>query len=402
MEQRMEGSLATKQGRTPAAVPAKRQRDLRADLFRGLALWFIFIDHVPGNWLANLTIRNVTLCDATEVFVLLAGYAAGIAYGGTLVREGWVFSAAQVVRRVFTLYVAHIVLFVMFTAQVGYSAAALQDSIYIDELHLDAFGQEPYRALLEALMLRFQPAFLNILPLYIVLLLQFALTLPLLARPRLLLAFSLALYAATRWFGLELPSWTGGGWFFNPFAWQVLFCIGLTLGYRAPNGPGPLLVLPWWRGLGVFAVAWLIVTFVLLFMTWHRPEYAVLVPGWLMGFWENVDKTALHPFRLISVLALTYLLAHWVKPEAAWLRGALAYPFVLMGKQGLPVFCSGILFAFFARLALEYSDGALMQFGANVAGLASLVAVGWLSAWYKTKERAPRREADPALAERTA
>ncbi|MBR0657478.1 OpgC family protein [Plastoroseomonas arctica] len=397
----MEGSLATQQATRPAAAP-KRERDLRADLFRGLALWFIFIDHVPGNWLANLTIRNVTLCDATEVFVLLAGYAAGIAYGGTLLREGWLFAAAQVVRRVGSLYVAHIVLFVMFTAQVGYSAAALQDSIYIDELHLDAFGQEPYRALLEALLLRFQPAFLNILPLYIVLLLQFALTLPLLRRPRLLLAISCALYGVTRWFSLELPSWTGGGWFFNPFAWQVLFCVGLTLGYRAPGGPGPLLVLPWWRSLGALAVAWLIVTFVLLYMTWHRPEYAVQVPGWVMSWWENVDKTALHPFRLVSVLALTYLLAHWVRPEARWLRGAAAWPFVLMGKQGLPVFCSGILFAFFARLALEYSDDAPMQIGANLAGLASLVAVGWLSDWYKKRERTPRREADPALAERAA
>lgn len=240
----MKGSMDTRPGpRRPQ--PAQRVRDLRADLFRGLALWFIFINHVPGNWLANFTIRNVTLCDATEIFVLLAGYAAGIAYGATLMREGWLFAAAQVVRRVGTLYVAHIVLFVMFTAQVGYSAAALQDSIYIDELHLDAFGQEPYRALLEALLLRFQPAFLNILPLYIVLLLQFALTLPLLRRPRLLLALSLALYVATRALGLELPSWTGGGWFFNPFAWQVLFCVGLALGYRAPGGPAPLLVLPW-------------------------------------------------------------------------------------------------------------------------------------------------------------
>lgn len=397
----MKGSIDTPLApRSPQAAP--RARDLRADLFRGLALWFIFIDHVPGNWLANLTIRNVTLCDATEIFVLLAGYAAGIAYGGTLMREGWLFAAAQVVRRVGTLYVAHIVLFVMFTAQVGYSAAALQDSIYIDELHLDAFGQEPYRALLEALLLRFQPAFLNILPLYIVLLLQFALILPLLRRPRLLLAVSLALYVATRALGLELPSWTGGGWFFNPFAWQMLFCIGLTLGYRAPGGPDPLLVLPWWRSLGVLAVIWLVLTFVLLFMTWHRPEFAPLVPGWVMMWWENVDKTALHPFRLISVLALTYLLAHWVRAEAGWLRGAIAWPFVLMGKQGLPVFCSGILFAFFGRLALEYSDHAAMQVAANLAGLGALVAVGLLSAWYKTKERAPKRDADRALTERAA
>ena len=207
----MEGSVGA-----PAAGEGRRPRDLRADFFRGIALWFIFIDHIPDNWLGHATLRNVALCDATEAFVLLAGYAAGIAYGGVLDREGWLFAAAQVVRRVGTLYVAHIVLFVMFTAQVGYSAAAMDASIYIDELHLDAFGDQPYRALLEALLLRFQPAFLNILPLYILLLLQFALVLPLVRRPRLLLALSLGLYAATRLLELELPTWAGGGWFFNP------------------------------------------------------------------------------------------------------------------------------------------------------------------------------------------
>ena len=63
----------------PVAAPAggRRPRDLRADVFRGLALWFIFIDHIPDNWLGHATLRNFALCDATEAFVLLAGYAGG-------------------------------------------------------------------------------------------------------------------------------------------------------------------------------------------------------------------------------------------------------------------------------------------------------------------------------------
>src|SRR6478609_9411229 len=116
-------------------------RDLRVDAFRGLALWFILIDHIPGNRLGEFTLRNIALCDATEAFVLLAGYAAGLAYGATLDRRGWPFAVA-----------------------------ALESSAYLDELHLDAFGEQPYLALLQALLLRFQPAFLDILPLYIVLL----------------------------------------------------------------------------------------------------------------------------------------------------------------------------------------------------------------------------------------
>ena len=119
-------------------------RDLRVDAFRGLALWFILIDHIPGNRLGELTLRNIALCDATEAFVLLAGYAAGLAYGATLDRRGWPFAVAALLRRAGTLYIAHIFLFVVFTAQVGYSAAALESSAYLDELHLDAFGEQPY------------------------------------------------------------------------------------------------------------------------------------------------------------------------------------------------------------------------------------------------------------------
>src|SRR3712207_6289551 len=154
-------------------------RDLRADFFRGLALWFIFIDHVPGNRLGDLTLRNIALCDATEAFVLLAGYAAGMAYGAALDRRGWLFAAAALLRRVGTLYVAHIFLFVVFAAQVGYSASLLDSPAYLDELHLDPFREQPYHALLQALMLRYQPAFLDILPLYIALLVLLVPALPL-------------------------------------------------------------------------------------------------------------------------------------------------------------------------------------------------------------------------------
>ena len=34
------------------------ERDLRLDLFRGLALWLIFLDHIPTNIVSWLTIRN--------------------------------------------------------------------------------------------------------------------------------------------------------------------------------------------------------------------------------------------------------------------------------------------------------------------------------------------------------
>src|SRR5258706_13316015 len=84
------------------------QRDLRIDFFRGLALVFIFIDRVPGNDLACLTLRNFGFADAAEVFVLLAGFSAVLAYGRTFETEGFRAGTARVLDRVRDIYLWHL------------------------------------------------------------------------------------------------------------------------------------------------------------------------------------------------------------------------------------------------------------------------------------------------------
>src|ERR1700744_3822305 len=182
-------------------------RDLRVDFFRGLALWWIYTDHIPGDVLGDFSLRNFAMCDATEVFVLLAGYGAGLSYGMRLERKGYISTAAHVLRRAWTLYVAHIFLFVLFTAQVTYSAAALNRLNYLSETRLDVLGDDPYRSILQAVLLRFQPSLLNILPLYVVLLVFFALTVWLLRWPRVLFGLSFAIYMVVRFTGLNLNAW---------------------------------------------------------------------------------------------------------------------------------------------------------------------------------------------------
>ncbi|MGK7865778.1 OpgC family protein [Falsiroseomonas sp. E2-1-a20] len=373
----------------PSDSAPKPGRDLRVDFFRGVALWFIFITHTPGNLLVYGTLRNVAFSDATETFVLLAGYAAGIAYGRMMQREGWAAAAARIIGRIGTLYVAHIFLFVVFAAQVGYSAAALNQAAYLDEMHLDPLSAEPYRALLEALLLRYQPAFLDILPLYIVVLGLFALALPLIDRPLWLLGVSVAMYAATRLTGLELPSWTGGGWFFNPFAWQLIFAIGVVLGRADPARLARHF--PWRRSLAVLAVALLAAAAVSLNWVWHGPARGLHPPEWLAAAIGSVDKTALHPVRLASMMLMVWLAAHLVAPAARWLANPVAAGFVLMGQQGLPVFCSGIFLSFIGRVVLEQADGLLPQVIVNAAGLAALLAVAAVSAWYGgERKRTPK------------
>jgi hypothetical protein len=91
-------------------------RDFRLDFFRGLALIFIFIDHIPGNAVADYTVRNFGFSDASEIFIFISGYAAGLVYMRATWREGIIFASARVLRRVWQLYVAHLFLFVIFVA----------------------------------------------------------------------------------------------------------------------------------------------------------------------------------------------------------------------------------------------------------------------------------------------
>jgi hypothetical protein len=366
---------------------ARHGRDLRVDFCRGLALWWIFTDHIPGDVLGDISLRNVALCDATEVFVLLAGYAGGIAYGRTMDRQGWLYAGADVVRRAWTLYIAHIFLFVVFAAQVAYSAAALDRSEYLDEIHLDALGDEPYRALFEALTLHFQPAYLNILPMYVCLLLLFAVALPLLRWPHILGALSLALYAAARLIPLQLSSWTGGTWFFNPMTWQLLFMLGAILAYA----PGKLPVRP----VVLDGIAGLVIAFgvAVQWVFWPHADITARLPARIAEVIMSVDKEGLHPLRLISILALAWVTARLVPIDAAWLRARWARPLTVMGQHSLPVFCCGIFLAFLGRLAMEESDRWPMQIGVNLAGLGAMTAIGLLAAWYRDKGRDTKRAA---------
>lgn len=359
-------------------------RDLRVDFFRGVALWLIFIDHIPGNWIAQFSLRNFALCDSTEVFVLLAGYAAGLAYGRSMDKNGWIFAGADVLRRAWVLYIAHIFLFVVFSAQVSYSATALDRSDYLEEIHIDALADAPYRAMLEALLLHFQPAYLDILPMYIALLVVFAFVIPLLRWRWLLLLLSGAAYAAARITGYNLSSWTGGGWYFNPIAWQFLFICGAVLSYRPVRLPGPK------RLYDVAAVAIVLVGLILLWWVWPAADIDTSMPLWAVRLLVSVDKQNLHPMRLLSIFAFVWIVVRLVPKGAKWVQSRAAAPFVMCGQHSLAVFCTGIFLSFLGRLAMEEQPNWMVQAAVNIVGAAALVGVGALSAWYRRKGIAAR------------
>ena len=217
-------------------------RDLRIDFLRGLALLFIFIDHIPDNGLAHFTLRNFGFADAAEVFVLLAGFSAVLAYQRSFEREGFRAGAARVMDRVRDIYLWHLAL-VAFCA-IGLTVAAVwfENPMYSHNIGVHVFGESPAAATFFAATLINQPNMLNILPLYIVLMLvwvPFVLWL-LPRRPWQMLFVSASLWLIANLLQLNLPSQQAPqGWVFNPFAWQLLITVGALAAHFSRQEPIP-------------------------------------------------------------------------------------------------------------------------------------------------------------------
>jgi len=134
----------------PPAVPAGR--DLRLDLFRGLALWLIYLDHIPSNMVSWVTIRNYGFSDATEIFVFISGYTAAYVYGREMNNRGVVVASARILKRAWQVYVAHIFLFVIYMAEIAYVAASFDNPLYSEEMGILNFLKQPDVTIIEAIV----------------------------------------------------------------------------------------------------------------------------------------------------------------------------------------------------------------------------------------------------------
>ena len=363
------------------------QRDLRLDFFRGLSLIFIYIDHIPYNVLSYFTLQSNTFFDAAEVFIFISGYTAALVYGRRLAAKGAIYATAQVWRRAWTLYVAHIFLFVLFIAEVSYTAATFKNPMYNDEMRVADFLDEPHVAIVQALLLRFQPAFLDILPMYIVLLLIFPAVLLGLRRHWLLvLAPSAALYVMVQIFDISITAYPEGHWYFNPLAWQFLFVSGAVLAHLNAEGRDFTRLLR-----VVFPIAALVFVAALVVRvswTWHT-LWEPVPPLLLKQLWP-APKDDLSPIRLIPFFSLVVLVAVLVPPHARFLTSRVARPLVTAGQQSLEIFCLGILLSALAHVLInELGYGLGLRLTVNALGIGIMLVAAQGLDWYKALDRSP-------------
>jgi len=363
------------------ALPLTGERELRLDLFRGLALWLIFIDHLPPSLITWFTIRNYGFSDATEIFIFISGYTAAFVYGRAMLEHGLVVATARILRRAWQIYVAHVFLFTIFLAEISYVATSFENPLYTEEMGIMDFLKQPDVTIVQALLLRFRPANMDVLPLYIVLMLSLPLVLVLMRwKPDLTLALSVLLYAVTWEYDLYLSSYPNGFWAFNPLAWQLLFVFGAWCALGGARRMQKILSSP--VTLAV-CFAYLFFSF-LVTLTWYVPQLGHLMPRRIEQWMYLIDKTDLDVLRFAHFLALAaitvyYLPRDWPPLKSPWLK-----PLILCGQHSLEIFCLGVFLAFAGHFILaEVGGGAALHALITLSGILIMCGMAWLISWYK-------------------
>lgn len=384
----------------PDTAPKTGSRDLRIDLFRGLALIMIFVDHIPGNLYEHFTSRNLGFSDAAEGFVFMSGLAAALAYGPGLARGLNWEGLSRLWGRAWLLYLVHILTAVWAIAIVATAVHYWDAYELLTKNAFKTMQSDPFGFLIGIATLGHQLGYVNILPMYMALLIMAPALIRIGQRsPVALLATALGLWALTGLMRLNLPNYPmEGGWFFNPLAWQLVFSFGILTGLALRERRRFVPVRGWITAL---AAGWLILSFIWIHSdwmmktfghgTWQLRQWGV--PFFIAGF----DKTFVSAPRLLHLLALAYLLSlPGLVPAVARLRAL--EPIRMLGRHSLPVFALGTVLAMAGQAIKEVHPGSLIQDSALIAfGLAAQFLLAWLRDRFgpKALNKARRVKSDP-------
>ena len=367
-----------------ATLPDKG-RDLRLDLFRGVANWAIYLDHIPDNVVNWITTRNYGFSDAADLFVFISGYTASFVYARMMIDRGFVVGATRLFKRVWQLYVAHIVLFVIYIVAISYLATRFGVSEIIDEFNVAGLVDHASDTLAQGLILKFKPVNLDVLPLYIILMGFFPPVLWMMLRqPDLTMIASIVLWLLARQMGWNFAAYPAGTWYFNPYCWQVLFVFGSWCALGGARRSMGIIMAP---ATLYFCVAYMVLALVMT-MAGRFPDLGSMFPHWLYSAFNPNDKTDLAPYRFLHFVVIVILVIRFVPKEWPGLEWKGFDPLVVCGQQSLAVFCVGVFLSFIGHFTLMLSSGSLLaQILVSSAGIAIMTTVAYYISWSKRQDK---------------
>jgi hypothetical protein len=371
-------------------MDSPNRRSLEVDFFRGVVLLVIAIDHISGSTLSKFTLHSYAFCDSAEVFVFLGGYASAAAYTAVLSRKGPSAARRRFFRRSYEIYRAY-----LFTAVLMLLGGALMMLLRIDSPMLQytewpSFLVRPFGLSFDIAMLRHQPYLSSVLPMYAMFALAVPIVVPLaMRRPVVVLFGSLGMWLFASTLAQGLPSAYAEGWSFNPFAWQLMFVLGMLSRVQPISAEFHESRTARWLTRAAIVVFLTFAFAKLLIET--QPE-----PGYM--------KQNLATMRIVSFVVIAWLFAQ--ATHAGWIKSlAQAAPSVVnVGQQGLLCFIAGACVSLVLDTALRVISLGHYQW---IAGLAAdTIAIGsllWLAAFWRDrkqhiKERLPKTPPAPVHA----
>ncbi len=350
----------------------------QVDFWRGYALIAIFINHIPGIYFEQFTHRAFGLSDSAELFVFLAGFS--LRYLSESRNENLVGMRLfmRLEARAFTIYAAQLVIVSLALAMMAGAAISLDTPLILQWNNASAFFESPVQTQIGIVMLAHQMGYFDVLPLYIVMMV-FAPLVVVLGRIslRILLFYSVTVWALTLLSELNLPTWpVEGVWFFNPFAWQLQFVLGYVLA-RPKQVAGFIedkrMEL---RILGLVIVG---IGLWLAMINWSPNPFELPEPRL---FFMN-DKTSLSPMRIVHMLGLVMLLGGLFDKATRWGPFRfLSVPLCLLGRNSLHVFCAGSLLSLAGQIVrFANPAGLVTDTLVLLIGVAAMLAIAWGNEW---------------------
>jgi hypothetical protein len=349
------------------------------DFWRGLALVFIFVNHIPGIYFSRFTHFHYSLSDSADLFVFLAGWGMRLMVGTPERRQSTWYLVLRLGGRTVTLYAAQIMITMIALAILAGCALLLNNPLLLEWHNAAAVFHDPVPTHIGLAVLTHQLGYFDILPLYVAIMIM-APGIAVVDRyaPWAVLPLSLLIYAITLAFQISIPTWpVEGYWFFNPLAWQLVFVLGFVL--ARDDGVGGFV------RRHIVAIRWIALPIVLVALL-------CMLTGW---WWDPtkvprprlfflIDKAFVTPPRLIQFLALIAVMS-------------ATYPYILrasksvvdflsmLGRNSLYVFCVGSILSLVGQIIRYiYQGNFFIDTAVVVCGIAIMALAAWLPEWRET------------------
>ncbi|GAB2889217.1 OpgC domain-containing protein [Paraburkholderia jirisanensis] len=340
-------------------------RLVELDFFRGLVLLVIVVDHIGGSILSRFTLHAYALCDAAEVFVFLGGFATAIAYNRLAARHTEAAARQRFFKRSLELYRAFLITAALMLVVTAVLTALKVDGPNLATVDFDDLLDTPATVFSDILLFRRQPYLASVLPMYAFFALSVPAVLPLArSKPWLLLAGSVALWAAAPALAGRLPIEDGAQWDFNPFAWQLMFVLGVLACCQPVYQRVSAHRYGWVAtGLAVAAVA-------------AGAYYRLCVES---TPFDAAFKQNLSMLRVLNFVALAWLAANLIR--VGWAkRVANRLPWIgQIGRKGMLCFVAGTVISLLVdSLLYKATDGYLdvpLGLVADAVAIGALIAV---------------------------